>query len=127
MKFDINNFLEKGNNKTIARIVDAVVIAALSLVAIYFLFKILSTPTNEDYLTLVSKNLLYFAILAVIDFLLIIFTKPLFGFTSVVENIKARRTLKAREKATKKAIEETAKATLAAAKAARKAEAARNK
>ena len=127
MKFDINKFLETGKNKTIARIIDIVLIAVLSVFALYFVVNVLSTPTNEDYFSAVSKNFICFFVFAVADFLLISFTKPLFGSTSVVENFKARRTLKAREKATKKAIEETAKATLAAAKAARKAEAARNK
>lgn len=119
----------KNNNtlRTVIKIADIIAIAALSIVSLYFIINILGTPTNEGYMKSISSSLLYLAIFAVADFLLITFTKPLFGFTSVIENIKARRTLKAREKATKKAIEENAKATLAAAKAARKAEAARNK
>ena len=38
MKFDINKFLEKGNNKLIAKIVDAVVIAAVSIFGLYYTF-----------------------------------------------------------------------------------------
>ncbi len=127
MKFNINKFLEKGHTRTIVKIIDAVLILALSAVAFYYLFLIISTPTNAEYLASVGSDIVFFAIFALVDFILIILTKPLFGFTSVFDNISARRTLKAREKATKKQIEETAKATLAAAKAARKAEEARKK
>ena len=127
MKFDINKFLEKGNNKTIAKIVDAVVIGAVSILTLYYLALMLSVPTNEDYLSLVGAHIVKFVIFALIDVVLIVFTKPLFGFTSIFDSITAYRTLKAREKANKKEIEETAKATLAAAKAARKAEEDRKK
>lgn len=127
MKFDINKFLEKGNNKLIAKIIDAVVIAAISIFSLYYLALILSTPTNSEYLTTVGALIVKFLIFALIDVILILFTKPLFGFTSIFDSIAAYRTLKAREKANKKEIEETAKATLAAARAARKAEEARKK
>ena len=127
MKLDINKFLEKGHTRTIVKIIDAILILALSAVAFYYLFLIISTPTNAEYLASVGSDIVLFAIFALVDFILIILTKPLFGFTSVFDNISARRTLKAREKATKKQIEETAKATLAAAKAARNAEEARKK
>ena len=127
MKFDINKFLEKGNNKLIAKIIDAVVIAAVSIFGLYYLALILSTPTNSEYLTTVGALIVKFVIFALIDVILILFTKPLFGFTSIFDSISAYRTLKAREKANKKEIEETAKATLAAARAARKAEEARKK
>lgn len=127
MKFNINKFLEKDNNKKIAKIIDAVVIAVLSIFGLYYLVLVLSTPTNADYLASVGSNIVKFAIIAAVDAILILFTKPLFGFTSIFDSIAAYRTLKAREKANKKEIEETAKATLAAARAARKAEEARNK
>ena len=127
MKFDINKFLETGNNKKIVKIVDIVLIAALSIVTLYYLFQVLSAPTTSEYLASVGSNIVMFAIFAAIDAILILFTKPLFGFTSIFDSIAAYRTLKAREKANKKEIEETAKATLAAARAARKAEEARKK
>ncbi len=127
MKFDINKFLETGNNKLIVRIIDIIAIAILSVITLYYVILVLGTQTTLEYFSMVSKNLIYLFIFALADFLLIIFTKPLFGFTSVIDNAKARKALKAKEKATKKAIEENAKATLAAAKAARKAEQARNK
>ena len=127
MKFDINKFLEKGNNKTIVKIIDAVAIAALAILGLYYLVLVLSTPTNGEYLASVGSNIVKFAIFAAVDAVLIMFTKPLFGFTSIFDSIAAYRTLKAREKANKKEIEETAKATLAAARAARKAEESRNK
>ena len=68
------------------------------------------------------KNFLFLFIFGGIDFLLILFTKPLFGFTSVIENFKARKVIKEREKAIKKEIEEKANETLKLAKEARRAE-----
>ena len=119
-------FLETGNNKLIIKIVDAVVICILSVVSLYFCAQLISADTAKNYLETVLKNFIYLAIFGGIDVLLILFTKPLFGFTSVIENHKARKTIKEKEKATKKAIEETAKETLRLAKEARRAEKARD-
>ena len=122
----INAFLAKGNNRKIVRIVDIVVIAILSVVSIYFIVNMLGADTKQHYIQTVGKNLLGLIIFGGIDFLLIMFTKPLFGFTSVIESYQARKTLKAREKANRDEIERTAKETLKAARAARKAEQQRN-
>ena len=122
----INAFLAKGNNRKIVKIVDVVVIAILSVISIYFVVNMLGADTKVDYVKTVSKNFIGLVIFGGIDFLLIIFTKPLFGFTSVFESYQARKTLKEREKANKAEIERTAKETLKAARAARKAEKARN-
>ena len=126
MSEKINAFLEKGNNRQIVKIVDAVVIAILSIVSLYFVVNILGADTKLEYVAIVLKNFTWLAIFGGIDFLLISFTKPLFGFTSVFENAAARKTLKAREKAVRDEIERTAKETLKAAREARKAEKARN-
>lgn len=120
-------FLEKGNNKRIVKIVDVVVIAILSVISLYFCIQLLGADTAKNYLKTVGTNFLYLFIFGGIDALLIIFTKPLFGFTSVIENHKARKAVKEKEKAIKKEIEETAKETLKLAKEARKAEQSRAK
>ena len=120
-------FLEKGNNKSIVKIVDVVVIAILSIITLYFSFNLLSADTSKNYLETTLNCFLYIAIFGGVDALLIIFTKPLFGFTSVIENHKARKAVKEKEKAIKKEIEETAKETLKLAKEARKAEQTRSK
>jgi len=112
---------------TVMKINLLVVMAILTLCAFYYIFNVISAPTGAEYLATIGKNLLFFIIFGLPDIVIILLAKPLYGFTSVFDNIAARKTLKAREKAAKKEIEETAKATLAAAKAARKAEAARNK
>ncbi len=126
MSQKINAFLDKGNNRKIIKIVDIVVIAILSVLSLYYVVNILGADTKVEYVSTVAKNFLWLAIFGGIDFILITFTKPLFGFTSVFENAAARKTLKAREKAIKEEIERTAKETLKAARAARKAEKERN-
>ena len=118
----INAFLEKGKNKTLIKIIDGVVIGLLSVATIYIIARILSASTAADYLKTVGRYFLILIVVGGVDFLLILFTKPLFGFTSFVENHKARKTLKAREKASKLEIERQAQETLKAARAARKAE-----
>ena len=115
-------FLETGNNKKIVQIVDAVVIGILSIISLVFCVKLIGADTADKYLETALKNFLFLFIFGGIDFLLILFTKPLFGFTSVIENIKARKVIKEREKAIKKEIEEKANETLKLAKEARKAE-----
>ena len=126
MSEKINAFLEKGNNRKIVVIVDAVLIAILSVLSLVFVVNILGADTKVDYIKTVLNNFLWLAIFGGLDFLLITFTKPLFGFTSVFENAQARKTLKAREKAIREEIERNAKETLKAAREARKAEKARN-
>lgn len=123
---NINAFLEKGKNKTIVRIIDGIVIGLLSVITIYVVARILSASTAADYLKTVGRYFLLLIIFGGLDFLIILFTKPLFGFTSFVENHRARKTLKAREKASRLEIERQAKETLKAARAARKAEQERN-
>lgn len=122
----INAFLSKGNNRKIVKIVDAVIIGILSVISLYFVVNILGADTKIDYIKTVLDNLLWLVIFGGVDFLLIMFTKPLFGFTSVFENHAARKTLKEREKAIRMEIERTAQETLKAARAARKAEQERN-
>ena len=126
MSEKINAFLQKGNNRKIVTIVDAVIIGILSVLSLYFIVNILGADTKVDYVKTVLNNFLWLAIFGGLDFIIITFTKPLFGFTSVFENIEARRTLKAREKATREEIERAAKETLKAVRAARKAEKERN-
>lgn len=126
MEKKINAFLEKGNNRKIVVIVDAVIIGILSVLSLYFIVNILGADTKVDYIKTVLNNFLWLAIFGGLDFIIITLTKPLFGFTSVFENAEARRTLKAREKAIRDEIERTAKETLKAARAARKAEKERN-
>lgn len=126
MSEKINAFLEKGNNRKIVKIVDAVVIGVLSVLSLYYVVNILGADTKVDYIKTVLDNFLWLAIFGGLDFIIITFTKPLFGFTSVFENAAARKTLKAREKAIRDEIERTAKETLKAARAARKAEKQRN-
>ena len=107
-------FLEKGNNKRIFKIVDAVIIGILSVLSLYFVFNILSADTMDKYWQHVLKQFLFLLIVGGADFLLIIFTKPLFGFTSFFENREAKKRIKAREKAVKadeKAAQKTAKAS----------------
>lgn len=127
MSFNFNKFLESGKNKLILKIIDAVVIAALSIIALYFAVLMLSTQTNDKYFENLSDNLVMFLIFAAIDFLVISFTKPLFGFTSVIDNFKARAVVRKREHEKKVMLEKEAKATLEAARAARKAKKAANK
>ena len=115
-------FLETGNNKKIVQIVDAVVIGILSIISLVFCVKLIGADTADKYLQTALKNFLFLFIFGGIDFLLILFTKPLFGFTSVIENFKARKVIKEREKAIKKEIEEKANETLKLAKEARRAE-----
>lgn len=118
----INAFLEKGNNRKIVKIVDIVLIGILSVLTLIFVVQILGADTLENYAINVLKKLLWVVVFGGLDFLLIIFTKPLFGFTSVFENYAANKKLKEREKAIKEEIERTAKETLKAAREARKAE-----
>ena len=127
MSFNFYKFLESGKNKLILKIVDAVVIAVLSIIALYYAILMLSTQTTNQYFSKLSSNLVMFLIFATIDFLIISFTKPLFGFTSVIDNFKARAVVRKREREKKKQLEEEAKATLAAARAARKAKKAESK
>ncbi len=122
MSEKINAFLSKGNNRKIVKIVDVVVIAILSVLALYFVVNILGADTKVEYVSTVLKNFLWVVIFGGIDFILIMFTKPLFGFTSVFESYQAKKTLKEREKATKAENERNAKETIKAARAARKAE-----
>lgn len=114
-------FLAKGNNRRVVKIIDAAVIGVLSLITLYFVFRLLSTSTATEYAKTVLHYGLFMLIFGLIDFLIILFTKPLFGFTSFFENRNARRTLKAREKAAADEIERQAQATLKAARMARKA------
>lgn len=118
----INAFLEKGNNRKIVKIVDIVLIGILSVLTLIFVVQILGADTLENYAINVLKKLLWVVVFGGLDFLLIMFTKPLFGFTSVFENYAANKKLKEREKAIKEEIERTAKETLKAAREARKAE-----
>lgn len=121
----INTFLEKGNNKLIVKIIDAVLIAALSIVTLYFVVVMLNIKTDDGYATKVLSNLLFVAIFAVVDVALILFTKPLFGFTSIVEGYKAKKVIKTAEKQAKKAAEADAKERIQKARLeakARKAE-----
>ena len=111
----------------ILQIIDAVIIAALSVVALYYGVLMLGTTTNSDYFNNLSGNLVKFVIFAFIDFVIITFTKPLFGFTSVIDNFKARAVVRKRENEKRKAIEAEAKATLEAARAARRAKKAQSK
>ena len=127
MAFDFNKFLDTGKNRLILKIVDAVVIAALSIATLYFAVLMIGTPTTVKYFDSLVSKLLLFIIFAVADLLVIAFTKPLFGFTSVIDNFKARAVVRKREKEKSKAIEAEAKATLAAARAARKAKKAESK
>ena len=124
---NINHFLERGKNKLICQIIDVVVIAILSVISLYFIVNLIGADTMDKYLKVVGKNGLGLLIFGGVDFLLIMFTKPLFGFTSVVENHRARKVLKQQEKESKRFIEETAKETLRKAREARKAEKARAK
>ena len=94
-------FLEKDNNKRIVKIIDAVIIGILSLLSLYFVFNILSANTRDNYWQHVLKQLLFLLIFGGADFLLILFTKPLFGFTSFFENREAKKKIKAYEKAVK--------------------------
>lgn len=126
MSEKINAFLNKGNNRKIVKIVDAVVIVILSIISLVFVVNILGADTKVEYISTVLKNFLWLAVFGGIDFLLIMFTKPLFGFTSVFESYQAKKTLKEREKANKAEIERVAQETLKAARAARKAEKERN-
>lgn len=105
----INTFLEKGNNKRIVKIIDAVLIAALSIATLYFVVMILNIKTEDGYATKVLSNLLFVVIFGIIDVALILFTKPLFGFTSVFENYRANKIIKTAEKQAKKAAEADAK------------------
>ena len=56
-------FLEKGNNKSIVKIVDVVVIAILSIITLYFSFNLLSADTSKNYLETTLNCFLYIAIL----------------------------------------------------------------
>ncbi len=127
MAFDFNKFLDTGKNRTILKIIDAVIIGALSIATLYFAVIMIGTPTNTEYFNKLSSNLVMFLIFVIVDVLVIAFTKPLFGFTSVIDNFKARAVVRKREKEKNKAIEAEAKATLAAARAARKAKKAEGK
>ena len=127
MAFDFNKFLDTGKNKLILKIIDAVVIGALSIITLYFAVLLIGTPTNTDYFNKLSSNLVLFFIFLVVDLLIIALTKPLFGFTSVIDNFKARAIIRKKEREKNRAIEAEAKATLQAARAARKAKKAENK
>lgn len=105
----INTFLEKGNNKLIAKIIDAVLIAVLSVFTLIFTVRIISTNTADTYALHVVKNLIWLIVFGGADLLLIIFTKPLFGFTSAIENHRARKANRIREKAQQKAAQQEAK------------------
>ena len=118
---DFNKFINQGNNRTILQVIDGVVIGALSIASLYYAVIMIGTQTDANYFSNLSSNLIMFAIFTVLDCIIIAFTKPLFGFTSVIDNFKARAVVRKREADKKRQQEETAKATLAAAKAARKA------
>lgn len=120
---NINKFLETGNNKTIVKIIDAVVIAILSVISLYFVVNMIGASTGKDYLNIVGKNILLLIIFGGVDFLIILFTKPLFGFTSVFENVAAAKKVRASEKAAKeqdKADEKAFREKLRAERKARK-------
>ena len=57
MAFDFNKFLDTGKNKLILKIIDAVVIGALSIITLYFAVLLIGTPTNTDYFNKLSSLL----------------------------------------------------------------------
>ncbi len=126
----INRFLEKGHNKLIFKIIFAVIIAVLSVFALYYAILLIGAKTNEilegeivieSYNDRMFPNLIRFLIFAVIDFVLLILVKPLYGFTSFFENQAARSKIRKAEKLKEKTEKAEAKARMDAVKAERKA------
>ncbi len=128
----INAFLEKGHNKLIAQIVDAIVIAVLSVIALYYIVLLVGAPTNivtdtstgvevviETYLDRIAPNLWKALLFGIIDFAIILFTKPLFGFTSFFENMTAKSKIRKQEKIKEKEEKAMAKARMDAVRAER--------
>jgi len=124
----LNAFLEKGNNKKIAQIVVGVVIGILSLITLFFIIQIISADTNtivengviiEEYTDRLLPNLGLCLIFAILDCILILFAKPLYGFASISESFSAWKNLRAREKAQQKAAEAEMKAKMDAVRAER--------
>ncbi len=124
----LNRFLEKGNNKLIAKIICAVIIGVLSVFALYYAYLLIGAKTNEilegdvvvvTYLDRMFPNLVRFLIFALIDFAVILVVKPLYGFTSFFENFAAKSKIRKAEKAKAKEEKAIAKARMDAVRAER--------